>query len=61
MRLNCFDEDDYGEFDMAMKIFESMDLPNDTDFYWACMHVFKKKDFGVSTSLIELKEPSKIS
>ncbi|VYS59124.1 unnamed protein product [Arabidopsis thaliana] len=42
---NCFDEDDYNEFDMAMKIFESMDLPNDTDFYWACIHAFKEEIF----------------
>ncbi|CAH8277297.1 unnamed protein product [Arabidopsis lyrata] len=30
---------------MAVKIFESMDLSNDTDFYWACMHAFKEERF----------------
>ncbi|KAG7548129.1 hypothetical protein ISN44_As12g033370 [Arabidopsis suecica] len=45
LRPNFFDEAYYSEFDMAVKIFESMDLPNDTDFYWACMHAFKEERF----------------
>ncbi|CAA0384260.1 unnamed protein product [Arabidopsis thaliana] len=45
MRPNCFDKDDYNEFDMAMKLFESMNLPNDTDFNWACIHAFKAEMF----------------
>ncbi|EFH70404.1 hypothetical protein ARALYDRAFT_474031, partial [Arabidopsis lyrata subsp. lyrata] len=45
LRPNFFDEADYNEFDMAVKIFESMALPNDTDFYWACMHAFKEERF----------------
>ncbi|KAL0788102.1 hypothetical protein Bca101_004348 [Brassica carinata] len=45
LRPNSFDEDDYNEFDNAVKIFESMDLPNDTNFYWACIHAFKEERF----------------
>lgn len=45
LRPNFFDEEDYNEFDMAVKIFESMELPNDTDFYWACIHAFKEERF----------------
>ncbi|EFH46816.1 hypothetical protein ARALYDRAFT_493748, partial [Arabidopsis lyrata subsp. lyrata] len=45
LRPNLFYEADYSEFDMAVKIFESMDLSNDTDFYWACMHAFKEERF----------------
>ncbi|KAG7543380.1 hypothetical protein ISN45_Aa07g032980 [Arabidopsis thaliana x Arabidopsis arenosa] len=48
LRPNFFDEADYNEFDMAVKIFESMALPNDTDFYWACMHAFKEERFWPS-------------
>ncbi|KAG2314877.1 hypothetical protein Bca52824_017999 [Brassica carinata] len=42
---NSFDEDDYNEFDTTVKIFESMELPNDTNFYWACIHAFKEERF----------------
>ncbi|KAG2251329.1 hypothetical protein Bca52824_081465 [Brassica carinata] len=45
LRPNSFDEDDYKEFDIAVKIFESMELPNDTNFYWACIHAFKEERF----------------
>ncbi|CAF1932185.1 unnamed protein product [Brassica oleracea var. botrytis] len=45
LRPNSFDEDDYNEFDTAVKIFESMELPNDTNFYWACIHAFKEERF----------------
>ncbi|KAF2549658.1 hypothetical protein F2Q70_00022826 [Brassica cretica] len=45
LRPNSFDEDDYIEFDTAVKIFESMELPNDTNFYWACIHAFKEERF----------------
>ncbi|KAJ4876077.1 hypothetical protein Rs2_41095 [Raphanus sativus] len=45
LRPNYFDEGDYNEFDTAVKIFESMELPNDTTFYWACIHAFKEERF----------------
>ncbi|XP_022561829.1 uncharacterized protein LOC125594965 [Brassica napus] len=45
LRPNSFDEDDYNGFDTAVKIFESMELPNDTNFYWACIHAFKEERF----------------
>uniref|UniRef100_A0A0D3CI36 Myb/SANT-like domain-containing protein n=1 Tax=Brassica oleracea var. oleracea TaxID=109376 RepID=A0A0D3CI36_BRAOL len=45
LRPNSFDEDDYIEFDTAVKIFESMELPNETNFYWACIHAFKEERF----------------
>ncbi|CAA7021545.1 unnamed protein product [Microthlaspi erraticum] len=45
LRPNAFDQDDYNEFDVAVKIFESMELPNDTDFYWACIRVFREDAF----------------
>ncbi|XP_013645565.1 uncharacterized protein LOC106350195 [Brassica napus] len=45
LRPNSFDEDDYNEFDTAVKIFESMELPNDTNFYWACIHALKEERF----------------
>ncbi|KAJ4907955.1 Uncharacterized protein Rs2_11613 [Raphanus sativus] len=45
LRPNYFDEGDYNEFDTAVKIFESMELPNDTTFYWACIHAFIEERF----------------
>ena len=45
LRPNSFDEDEYNEFDTAVKIFESMELPNDTNFYWACIHALKEERF----------------
>ncbi|CAA7053688.1 unnamed protein product [Microthlaspi erraticum] len=48
LRPNAFDQDDYNEFDVAVKIFESMELPNDTDFtghafeYLEKMHSWRK-------------------
>ncbi|XP_019100250.1 PREDICTED: uncharacterized protein LOC104780890 isoform X1 [Camelina sativa] len=45
LRPNFFDQDDYEEFDNAVKIFESLELPSDTDFYWACIHAFKEERF----------------
>ncbi|CAA7024413.1 unnamed protein product [Microthlaspi erraticum] len=50
LRPNAFDQDDYNEFDVAVKIFESMELPNDTDFYWACIRVFREDAFWRSPS-----------
>ncbi|XP_010435895.1 PREDICTED: heat shock protein DDB_G0288861-like [Camelina sativa] len=37
LRPNSFDQDDYDGFDEAAKILESMELPSDTKFYWACV------------------------
>lgn len=51
LRQNPFDQDDYENFDVAVKIFESMELPNDTKFYWACINE--------SILLIEMKVLSK--
>ncbi|KAH0896229.1 hypothetical protein HID58_045797 [Brassica napus] len=45
LRQNPFDQDDYDNFDAAVKIFESMELPNDTKFYWACINEFKEDAF----------------
>ncbi|XP_013639845.1 PREDICTED: uncharacterized protein LOC106345136 [Brassica oleracea var. oleracea] len=45
LRPNSFDQDDYNDFDVAVKIFESMGLPNDTKFYWACINEFKEDTF----------------
>ncbi|KAG2303528.1 hypothetical protein Bca52824_032179 [Brassica carinata] len=42
---NLFDQDDYENFDAAVKIFESMELPNDTKFYWACINEFREDAF----------------
>ncbi|KAG2247290.1 hypothetical protein Bca52824_086918 [Brassica carinata] len=46
LRPNSFDQDDYNDFDVAVKIFESMGLPNDTKFYWACINEFRKIHSG---------------
>ncbi|CAF2027701.1 unnamed protein product [Brassica napus] len=45
LRPNSFDQDDYDDFDVAVKIFESMGLPNDTKFYWACINEFREDTF----------------
>ncbi|XP_013603867.1 PREDICTED: uncharacterized protein LOC106311190 [Brassica oleracea var. oleracea] len=45
LRQNPFDQDDYDNFDAAVKIFESMELPNDTKFYWACINEFREDAF----------------
>ncbi|KAF3589559.1 hypothetical protein F2Q69_00031147 [Brassica cretica] len=45
LRPNSFDQDDYDDFDVAVKIFESMGLPNDTKFYWACINEFREDIF----------------
>ncbi|CAF2111608.1 unnamed protein product [Brassica oleracea] len=45
LRPNSFDQDDYDDFDVVVKIFESMGLPNDTKFYWACINEFKEDTF----------------
>ncbi|WZZ27822.1 hypothetical protein YC2023_011223 [Brassica napus] len=45
LRPNSFDQDDYNDFDVAVKIFESMGLPNDTKFYWACINEFREDTF----------------
>ncbi|KAF3611210.1 hypothetical protein DY000_02049967 [Brassica cretica] len=42
LRPNSFDQDDYDDFDVAVKIFKSMGLPNDTKFYWACINEFRE-------------------
>ena len=45
LRQNPFDQDDYENFDVAVKIFESMGLPNDTKLYWACINEFREDTF----------------
>nr|VDD45813.1 unnamed protein product [Brassica oleracea] len=45
LRPNSFDQDDYDDFDVAVKIFESMGLPNDIKFYWACINEFREDTF----------------
>ncbi|KAG2294508.1 hypothetical protein Bca52824_041177 [Brassica carinata] len=61
LRPNSFDEDDYNEFDNAVKIFESMDLPNDTNFYWACIHAFKEERFWRKYFIDRAERTTKIS
>lgn len=35
----------YDDFDSAVKIFESMELPNDRKFYWTCINEFTEDAF----------------
>ena len=45
LRPNLIDQEDYDDFDVAVKIFESMRLPNDTKFYWVCINEFRENTF----------------
>ncbi|KAJ4894545.1 hypothetical protein Rs2_21339 [Raphanus sativus] len=45
LRPDFFDQDNYDECDRAVKIFESMDVPKNSDFYWACIKAFKDDIF----------------
>ncbi|KAG2311577.1 hypothetical protein Bca52824_023134 [Brassica carinata] len=45
LRPDFFDQDNYDECDRAVKIFESMEVPKNTDFYWACIQAFKDDRF----------------
>ncbi|CAA7061603.1 unnamed protein product [Microthlaspi erraticum] len=45
MRPNSFDQEDYDECEMAIKIFESMEVQKNTGFYWACIQAFKDERF----------------
>ena len=39
---NSFDQNDFDECETVVKIFEAMELPNDTKFYWECIRAFKE-------------------
>ncbi|CAA7013454.1 unnamed protein product [Microthlaspi erraticum] len=45
MRPNSFDQEDYDECEMAIKIFESIEVQKNTGFYWACIQAFKDERF----------------
>ncbi|CAA7058077.1 unnamed protein product [Microthlaspi erraticum] len=45
MRPNSFDQEDYDECEMAIKIFEAMEVQKNTGFYWACIQAFKDERF----------------
>ena len=42
---NSFDQNDFEECETVVKIFEAMELPNDTKFYWECIRAFKEDEF----------------
>lgn len=45
LRPDFFDQDNYDECERAIKIFESMEVPKNTEFYWACIQAFKDDRF----------------
>ncbi|CAA7036375.1 unnamed protein product [Microthlaspi erraticum] len=53
MRPNSFDQEDYDECEMAIKIFESMEVQKNTGFYWACIQAFKDERFWRKYFIVE--------
>lgn len=45
LRPNPFDQEDFNECDIVKKIFEAMDLPTNTKFYWECIKAFREDEF----------------
>ncbi|CAA7030347.1 unnamed protein product [Microthlaspi erraticum] len=45
MRPNSFDQEDYDEYDKAVKMFESLEVQKNTGFYWACLQSLKDERF----------------
>jgi len=45
LRPTPFDQDDFDECDLAVKIFEEMDFPTNTKFYWSCIKEFREDEF----------------
>ncbi|CAA7015378.1 unnamed protein product [Microthlaspi erraticum] len=45
MRPNSFDQEDYDECEMAIKIFESLEVQKNSGFYWACIQALKDERF----------------